>query len=68
MSKRLFFVTVLIGFPLVAGGCARDRHIVLTVTAEASAYEQAPFSAYAAGGHARVAYRLETKPHSLDAR
>lgn len=64
MFQRLFFVTSMIGLSLVAGGCASNRHTVLTVEAEAGAYERAPF--YSAGAHAHVAYRLETTPHSLD--
>lgn len=64
MFTRLIFVTSMIGLSLVAGGCASKRHTVLTVDAEASAYERAPF--YSAGGHAHIAYRLETAPHSLD--
>lgn len=62
MFKRLFFVTA-IGFLLVAGGCSQHR-TVLTVSAEATAYEQAPF--YQAGANARVTYRLESMPVSTD--
>ena len=64
MSLRLIFITSMIGFPLVAGGCASNRHTVLTVQAEANAYERTPF--YGAEAHARIAYRLETTSHSLD--
>lgn len=64
MSLRMIFVTSVIGLSLVAGGCSGNRHTVLTVQAEASAYERAPF--YSAGANAHVAYRLEMAPHSLD--
>lgn len=64
MFQRLFFVTSMIGLLLVAGGCASNRHTVLTVHAEANAYERTPF--YGAEANARIAYRLETTSHSLD--
>jgi len=61
MFKYLIFVTIVV--PLITSvGCANNRHTVLSVTAEASAFEQAPF--YQAGGTARISYRLESMPHS----
>jgi len=64
MNVRLIFVAALSGLLLVAGGCAANRHTVLTVTAEADVYERAPF--YEAGAHARICYRFESTPHSSD--
>lgn len=64
MFVRLIFITASVCLPLVAGGCAQNRHTVLTVYADASAYEQAPF--YSAGANARMCYRFESMPHSAD--
>ena len=62
MVKCLFFTTTMLGLLLVAGGCRSGRYTVITVQAEANAYERAPL--YEAGAHARVCYRFESTPHS----
>lgn len=61
-SSRPIFVTTLMFLTLVAGGCANNRRTVISVQAEATAYETSPFSQ--AAGTARISYRLESGPSS----
>lgn len=62
VSLRLIFVTTLMFLTLVAGGCANNRRTVISVQAEANAYETSPL--YQAAGTARISYRLESGPSS----
>lgn len=57
--KGMIFAAIVVSL-LVAGGCARDRHTVITVYAEADAYERSPF--HESGASARIAYRMDVEP------
>lgn len=63
VTPRSIFVTTLMCLTLTALGCAHNRRTVISVHAEASANETAPF--YQAHGSARIAYRLESGPASV---
>ncbi len=62
VTTRLFFITTLMCLTLTALGCANNRKTVISVHAEATAYESSPF--HQAAGTARIAYRLESGPSS----
>lgn len=64
MFTRLHFVTIICLLLLLSGGCASDRAYVITVTAEASAYERTPFTEHE--GHATVTYKLASAPRSCE--
>jgi hypothetical protein len=62
LTTRKIFVTTLMFLTLVALGCASNRRTVISVHAEATAYETSPL--YQAAGTARISYRLESGPSS----
>ena len=58
MSK--FFGIIVSILLLVAGGCSSSRYTVMTLSADANAYDRVPFRE--SGANAHLTYRVETGP------